>query len=127
MEVIRYLKKHPLTFHSTSRSKPLKPKDGIAYPFGMLSYKWNNYYLTVDGMTMMIPYTTYRFLISNKDIPHREGIFTFHAGFEGSREGKLLLRNYSTDKVNEVIKKTKDLFEAGLVETYVTEWWRYLV
>jgi hypothetical protein len=121
--------KHPQTFRSTSNNKPLKLKEGIAYENGLflLSNRWGHYYLTYQGHSVTIPYTTYRYLINGKDIAYKEGIFLFHAGFEESKEGKLLLRNHNTIYIPQVIEKVQDLFETGLVTSYVTEWWRYLV
>lgn len=127
MEVLKYLQAHPMTFHTTSRKLALKPQEGLKYPGGyMLSFRWNHYYLTYKGACYTVPFETFRWLASHEDVKKQVGIFTFHAGFEQSKEGKLLQRTHRPEYVNDVIMKTKALFNAGLVETYVTEWWRVL-
>ena len=124
--ILQYLQSHPSTFNLYKRNKPYKPMNGLMYEYEgeryLLIHKWGNHYVTYQNQTYPINSTCYHALASGKDVVTRVEIFDFKNGFEESMEGKLLLT--STDRLltEEEALECQDLFDYGLVSTFVTDY-----
>ena len=100
--------------------------NGLMYEYKGIQYllmrKWDNYYVTYQNQTYTINFDCYHALATDREITKRVEIFDFKNGFEESTEGKLLLT--STDRLltEQEALKCKDLFDYGLVSTFVTDY-----
>ena len=126
LEILQYLQSHPSTFNLYKRTKPYKLMNGLMYEYKGIQYllmrKWDNYYVTYQNQTYTINFDCYHALATDREIIKRVEIFDFKNGFEESTEGKLLLT--STDRLltEQEALKCKDLFDYGLVSTFVTDY-----
>ena len=124
--ILRYLQSHPSTFNLYKRNKPYKPMNGLMYEHEgaryLLIHKWDNYYVTYQNQTYPINPACYHALASGKDVVTRVEIFDFKNGFEESTEGKLLIESLDRLLTEREALKCKDLFDNGLVSTFVTDY-----
>ena len=126
LKILQYLQSHPSTFNLYKRTKPYKLMNGLMYEYKGIQYllmrKWDNYYVTYQNQTYTINFDCYHALATDREIIKRVEIFDFKNGFEESTEGKLLLT--STDRLltEQEALKCKDLFDYGLVSTFVTDY-----
>lgn len=124
--ILQYLQSHPSTFNLYKRDKPYKPMNGLMYEYEGARYllirKWGNHYVTYQNQTYPINHACYHALASGKDVTTRVEIFDFKNGFEESTEGKLLIESLDRLLTEREALKCKDLFDNGLVSTFVTDY-----
>lgn len=124
--ILQYLQSHPSTFNLYKRDKPYKPMNGLMYEYEGARYllirKWGNHYVTYQNQTYPINHACYHALASGKDVVTRVEIFDFKNGFEESTEGKLLIESLDRLLTEREALKCKDLFDNGLVSTFVTDY-----
>ena len=124
--ILQYLQSHPSTFNLYKRNKPYKPMNGLMYEYEGARYllirKWGNHYVTYQNQTYPINHACYHALASGKDVVKRVEIFDFKNGFEESTEGKLLIKSLDRLLTEREALKCKDLFDNGLVSTFVTDY-----
>lgn len=124
--ILQYLQTHPSTFNLYKRTKSYKLMNGLMYEYEGARYllirKWGNYYVTYQNQTYLINSTCYHALASGKDAVKRVEIFDFKNGFEESTEGKLLIESLDRLLTEREALKCKDLFDNGLVSTFVTDY-----
>ena len=123
---LQYLQSHPLTFNLYKRTKSYKPMNGLMYEYEgeryLLIRKWGNYYVTYQNQTYPINSACYHALASGKDVVTHVEIFDFKNGFEESTEGKLLIESLDRLLTEEEALECQDLFDYGLVSTFVTDY-----
>lgn len=123
---LQYLLSHPSTFNLYKRTKPYKPMNGLMYEYEgeryLLIHKWGNHYVTYQNQTYPINSTCYHALASGKDVVTHVEIFDFKNGFEESTEGKLLIESLDRLLTEQEALECQDLFDYGLVSTFVTDY-----
>ena len=123
---LQYLQSHPSTFNLYKRTKSYKPMNGLMYEYEgeryLLIRKWSNHYVTYQNQTHLINSTCYHALASGKDMVTRVEICDFKNGFEESTEGKLLIESLDRLLTEEEALECQDLFDYGLVSTFVTDY-----
>ena len=126
LKILQYLQSHPSTFNLYKRTKPYKLMNGLMYEYKGIQYllmrKWDNYYVTYQNQTYIINFDCYHALATDREITKRVEIFDFKNGFEDTREGKLLLESLDRLLTEQEALKCKDLFDYGLVSTFVTDY-----